>query len=118
MYAMVCSRPDLSHAMSVVARYMSNPGKEHWKAVEWIFIYLRGSSSACLCFGKSGDGLVGYVDSDYGGDLDMRRSLSGYVFTVGDCAVSWKARLQDMLLCLPQKLRIWQLQKLLRKPYG
>jgi hypothetical protein len=95
MYAMVCSRPDLSHAMSVVARYRSNPGKEHWKVVQWIFIYLRGSSSACLCLGKSGDGLVDYVDSDYGGDLDRRRSLSGYVFTVGDCAVSWKARLQD-----------------------
>jgi hypothetical protein len=78
-----------------VARYMSNPGKEHWKAVQWIFKYLCGSFSACLCFGKSGDGLVGYVDSDYGGDLDRRRSLSGYVFTVGDCAVSWKARLQD-----------------------
>jgi hypothetical protein len=31
----------------------------------------------------------------YGGDLDRRRSLSGYVFTVGDCAVSWKACLQD-----------------------
>jgi ribonuclease HI len=94
MYAMVCSRLDLSHAMSVVARYMSNPGKEHWKAVQWIFRYLRGSSSACLCYGKSGDGLVGYVDSDYAGDLDRRRSLSGYVFTVGDCAVSWKACLQ------------------------
>jgi hypothetical protein len=95
MYAMVCSRPDLSHAMSVVARYMSNPSKEHWKVVQWIFRYLRGSSSAYLCFGKSGDGLVGYVDSDYGGDLDRRRSLLGYVFTVGDCVVSWKAHLQD-----------------------
>jgi hypothetical protein len=82
MYAMVCSHPDLSHAMSVVARYMSNPGKEHRKAVQWIFRYLHGSSNACLCFGKSGDGLVGYVDSDYGGDLDRRISLSGYVFTV------------------------------------
>ena len=88
MYAMVCSRPDLSHAMSVVSRYMANSGKEHWKAVQWIFRYLRGSSSACLCFGKSRDGLVGYVDSDYAGDLDKRRSLSGYVFTVGSCAVS------------------------------
>jgi hypothetical protein len=95
MYAMVFSRLDLSHAMNVVARYMSNPGKEHWKAVQWIFRYLRGSSGACLCFGKSRDGLVGYVDSDYDGDLDKRRSLSGYVFTIGDCVVSWKARLQD-----------------------
>ena len=48
MYAMVCSRPDLSHALSVVSRYMANPGKQYWKAVQWIFKYLRGSSSACL----------------------------------------------------------------------
>ncbi|KAK1692074.1 hypothetical protein QYE76_008771 [Lolium multiflorum] len=39
--------------------------------------------------------LAGYVDSDYAGDLDKRRSLTGYVFTVGGCAVSWKATLQD-----------------------
>ena len=44
-------------------------------------------------FGKSRDGLVGYVDSDYAGDLD-KRSLTGYVFTIGGCAVSWKASLQ------------------------
>ncbi|GJU78181.1 retrotransposon protein, putative, ty1-copia subclass [Tanacetum coccineum] len=42
----------------------------------------------------SGEGLVGYVDSDYAGDLDKRRSLTGYVFTIGGCVVSWKASLQ------------------------
>jgi hypothetical protein len=94
MYAMVCSRPDLSHALSVVSRYMANPGKEHWKAVQWIFRYLCGTSNACLQFGKSKIGLLGYVDSDYAGDLDKRRSLTGYVFTIGGCAVSWKASLQ------------------------
>jgi hypothetical protein len=85
MYAMVCSRPDLAHAMSVVNRYMANPGKEHWNAVQWIFRYLRGTSNAFLQFGKSTHGLVGYVDSDYAGDLDTRRSLTGYVFTIGGC---------------------------------
>nr|GEU67070.1 retrotransposon protein, putative, Ty1-copia subclass [Tanacetum cinerariifolium] len=34
MYAMVCTRPDLAHAVSVVSRYMHNPGKMHWKAVK------------------------------------------------------------------------------------
>jgi ATP-binding cassette subfamily B (MDR/TAP) protein 1 len=37
------------------------------------------------------------VDSDYAGDLDKRRSLTGYVFTVGDCAVSWRATLQPVV---------------------
>jgi len=47
MYAMICSHPDLSHALSVVSRYMANPGKEHWKAVQWIFRYLRGTCWLC-----------------------------------------------------------------------
>ena len=34
MYAMVCTRPDISHAVGTVSRYMHNPGKEHWKAVK------------------------------------------------------------------------------------
>jgi hypothetical protein len=43
---------------------MANPGTEHWQAIQWILRYLRGSSNAYLCFGKSGDGLFGYVDLD------------------------------------------------------
>jgi hypothetical protein len=97
MYVMVCSRPDLSHAMSLVSRYMANPGKEHWKAVQWIFRYLRGTADACLKFGRTDKGLVGYVDSDFAADLDKRRSLTGYVFTIGSCAVSWKATLQPVV---------------------
>ncbi|KAG8503539.1 hypothetical protein CXB51_001508 [Gossypium anomalum] len=41
MYSMVCSHLDLSYAVSAVSRYMANPGKEHWKAVQWILRYLR-----------------------------------------------------------------------------
>uniref|UniRef100_A0A8R7RAQ8 Reverse transcriptase Ty1/copia-type domain-containing protein n=1 Tax=Triticum urartu TaxID=4572 RepID=A0A8R7RAQ8_TRIUA len=98
MYAMVCSKPDLSFAMSLVSRYMANPGQEHWKAVQWIFRYLRGTSNACLKFGRTGEGLAGYVDSDFSSsDLEKRRSLTSYVFMVGGCAVSWRATLQPVV---------------------
>ncbi|GAA0159778.1 hypothetical protein LIER_16482 [Lithospermum erythrorhizon] len=40
MYAMMCTRPDIAHAVGVVSRYMSNPGREHCKAVKWILRYL------------------------------------------------------------------------------
>jgi hypothetical protein len=53
MYAMVCTRPDIAHAVGVVSRYMNNPGKEHWEAVKWILRYLRGTSTHALCFGGS-----------------------------------------------------------------
>jgi hypothetical protein len=76
---------------------MSNPGKEHWRAVQWIFTYLRGTADSSLKFGRTDKGLIGYVDSDYAADLDRRRSLTGYVFTVGSCAVSWRATLQSVV---------------------
>jgi ATP-binding cassette subfamily B (MDR/TAP) protein 1 len=59
IYARVCSRPDLSYAMSLVSRYMANPGKEYWKVVQWIFRYLRCTSKACLKFGRTRKGLGG-----------------------------------------------------------
>jgi hypothetical protein len=51
MYAMVCTRPDIAHAVGVVSRYMNNPGKEHWEAAKWILKYLRGTTTHPLCFG-------------------------------------------------------------------
>jgi hypothetical protein len=50
MYVMVCTRPDITHAVGVVSRYMKNLGKQHWKAVKWILRYLIGTSSHALCF--------------------------------------------------------------------
>ena len=97
MYAMVCTRPDIAHAVGVVSRFMSNPGKMHWEAVKWILRYLRGTTKAALHFGGSEIKLHGYVDSDLAGDLDRSRSTTGYVFTLGSAAVSWKSQLQDVV---------------------
>ncbi|KAH9687883.1 Integrase catalytic domain-containing protein [Citrus sinensis] len=97
MYAMVLIRPDISHVVSVVSRYMATPGNEHWKAVKWIMRYLSGTLSCGLVYGKnkgSCEGLLGFVDSDYAGDLDRRRSLTGYMFLFNGCLVNWKATLQ------------------------
>ncbi|KAJ9542762.1 hypothetical protein OSB04_029268 [Centaurea solstitialis] len=94
MYAMICTRPDLAYAVSMVSRYMANPGKEHWKAVQWILRYLKGTADLCLHFGRNSSGVLGYVDSDYGKDVDNRRSITGYVFTLDGCAISWRAHLQ------------------------
>nr|GEZ44442.1 retrovirus-related Pol polyprotein from transposon TNT 1-94 [Tanacetum cinerariifolium] len=91
MYAMVCTRPNLAHAVSVVSRYMHNPGKMHWEAVKCILRYLKGTSNIGLSFKKgraSPNGVVGYVDSDYAGDLDARKSLSSYIFSHCGSAIS------------------------------
>ncbi|KAH9750881.1 Integrase catalytic domain-containing protein [Citrus sinensis] len=101
MYAMVLTRPDISHAVSLVSRFMANPGYEHWRVVQWIMRYLKGTLEVGLVYGgedKNGHTLIGYVDADFGGDLDKRRSQTGYLFTLGGCIVSWKATLQNVVV--------------------
>ncbi|KAH9658076.1 Integrase catalytic domain-containing protein [Citrus sinensis] len=100
MYAMVLTRPDISHAVSIVSRFMANPGYEHLRAVQWIMRYLKGTMEFGLLYGglkQEGHQLVGYVDSDFAGDLDKRRSQTGFIFTLGGCTVNWKATLQNVV---------------------
>ena len=88
MYAMVSTRPDISHAVGVVSRFMENPGEEHLRAVKWVLWYLRGTSVHCISFDGREGTVCGYVDVDYAGDLDKRRSTRGYVFTLAGGAIS------------------------------
>ena len=94
MYVMVCTRPDIAHAVGVVSRFMFNLGKQRWEAVKCIMRYLRGTSSLKLTFGDGKSVLAGYTDSDMARDLDSRKSTSGYLMTFAGGAVSWQSRLQ------------------------
>ncbi|KAF5797362.1 putative RNA-directed DNA polymerase [Helianthus annuus] len=94
MYAMVCTRPDIAHAVGVVSRFMSNPGREHWEAVKWLLRYLKGTSKVALNFKGKNVILKGFVDADLGGCKESFKSTTGYVFTVGGTAVSWMSKLQ------------------------
>ncbi|MCI98193.1 putative gag-pol polyprotein, partial [Trifolium medium] len=49
MYAMVCTRPNIAHAM----------GRHHWEAVKWVMRYLSGSSNLKLTLGCKKPMLVG-----------------------------------------------------------
>ena len=92
MYMMVCTRPDISHAVRVVNRYMADPGKEHWNAVKWIFRYLTSTRDFSILFDqRASTEAAGYVDSDYAGDLDFRKSMIGYVFRFDGGPICWKS---------------------------
>ena len=69
IYAMVCTRPYIAHAVGVLSRFMSNPGKEHWIAVKQVFRYLHGTSDYGLCYQERPRldiflDIHGFVDAD------------------------------------------------------
>ncbi|XP_070015998.1 secreted RxLR effector protein 161-like [Nicotiana sylvestris] len=80
MYAMVCTRPDISQVVGVISRYMHNPGNEHWQVVKWILRYFHNT-----------------VDVDFAGDQNKQRSTTSYVFTFAKTPVSWKSSLQSTI---------------------
>ncbi|GJY29846.1 hypothetical protein Tco_0405613 [Tanacetum coccineum] len=98
MYLMVCTRPDIMYAVSVVSRYLVNPDKNHWEAVKRILRYLRGTANVGLVYGTDRGNHVdvtSFVDLDYAKDLDKGRSIIGY--EVHGCVVNWNATLQHVV---------------------
>lgn len=97
----------MAFAVSLLSSFMSNPGREHWKALQHIFAYLKGTSSYALEYGNSPPPpsgspspplLSGFSDSDYAGD-DNAHSTNGYVFKVGRSSVSWSSKKQTVVAC-------------------
>ena len=83
MYVMLGTRPDIAYAISVVSRYGFNPDNSHWAAVQRIFRYLKHTVNMKLTYRGPIERLTGYTDSDWAGDKNFRRSISGYIFNVG-----------------------------------
>jgi hypothetical protein len=96
MYAMVVTWPNIAHAVSVVSRFMHNPGRLHWNAVKHIFRYLVGTQDHNITFEPDEpSSLVGFTDSDYGGCCNSQKSTSRYFFKFRHSAISWRSKLQD-----------------------
>ena len=82
MYAMVYIRLDISHAVGVLSRYMTIPGKEHLTAIKRVFMYLWCVAYFVIYYHGNYEEVEvhGFVNFDSARDIDGRRSTSGYVF--------------------------------------
>ena len=97
LYLSGWTRPDIAFSVSNVARFCSSPTKEHWTAVKCIFRYLKGTYNYGLLYSPNADNdgtMIGYSDTDWAGDMNDRKSTSGYLCMMSGAAVSWKSRKQ------------------------
>ncbi|XP_074374306.1 secreted RxLR effector protein 161-like [Apium graveolens] len=116
---MVYTRPDLAQSVNVVSRFMGDSGKEHWQAVKKVFQYLKGTSDLRLIYGGSTECSVpGFSDSDYDGDDDSRRSMTGSAFTLGGSIISWKATLQHTMTLSTIEAEYMALTEATKKEFG
>ena len=95
---MLCTRLDVSYALSITSRYQSDPGDSHWMVVKTILKYLRRTKDAFLVYGAEDELVVrGYTDASFQTDKDDYRSQSGYVFCLNGGAISWKSSKQETI---------------------
>lgn len=103
--AMVFTRPDIAHKVS---RFLSNSGREHWKAVKWIMRYLQNTSNLRLRFGSDKPVLISYTDADMGEDADSRNVslLINHFIRLAACQGSQEGR-RNLCGCASWGWRKW-----------
>lgn len=90
------TRPDIAYSVGVVSRFMQVPRKPHLDAAKRILKFVNSSLDLGLLYKKGVRcELFGFTDADWAGDLDERKSTSGYVFGLGSGCVSWCSKKQD-----------------------
>lgn len=97
MYLMTGSRPDIAYGIQAVSKYLNNPGSDLWNAAKRILRYVKGM----INYGLVSNGmrceraqLRAFVDYDYTKDVDTRRSISGCVMQLGECAITYSSKAQ------------------------
>lgn len=117
MHTMVCTRPDITYAISVVSRFSQIQAKS-------IRLLLNGFEVSqryfqiLLVLWKRNPELYGYLDVSYASVIDTRKFTSGYMMTFVRAVVLQQSRLQNVLLYLQLKHSTWLLSKEVRNSYG
>ena len=92
LYLATSTRPDISFAVSVLARHSARPTLRHWNGIKHLFRYLKGTEHLGLHYTRSANPtLVGYADAGYRSDPATSKSQTGYVFLRHGAAISWKS---------------------------
>ena len=89
-YATDCTRPDIAYAVGVLARFTSKPNFEHWNAMTQLMRYLKRAVHYGLLYQRYPTVLEGYSDASWNTLSGDSLSTTGYVFTIGGGAISWK----------------------------
>ena len=89
------TRSDLCYAVHILSQFMQAPREEHMSAARRVLRYIKGSPDCGIVINAHTDlQLIGYCDSDWGACPLTRRSLTGYLVTLGGSPISWKTKKQ------------------------
>jgi hypothetical protein len=92
---LVKTQPDINFTVNSLSRFMVDPRRVHWIVVKHVLRYLRGTLEYGLLYERSGGvRLAGFIDVDWAGCAEDRKSTSGCCFSIGSGIISWFSKKQ------------------------
>ena len=103
-YCAISTRPDIAFATNKCAQFTSSPTLSHWEAARRIVRYLLNTRDYGITYRQEGNGaegyahnLAGFTDADFAGDVNGRKSTTGWVFTFNGAPISWASKKQSLV---------------------
>jgi len=111
LWISIVTRPDLTHVVSLLSRYVSAPLQCHMDAADRALQYLNHHRSECLIFrgttrqsttpGRRSTldtlDFAVWTDSDWADEKGDRKSITGYIMTLNGCPINWKSKKQSTI---------------------
>jgi len=95
---LTCTRPDILYGDGLINRYMEKPRSSYLKTTKWILRFVKGTASYGLFYSSLQNlEITGYSDSDWAGSLEDRKSTIGFVFFMGETALTWTSKKQSIV---------------------
>lgn len=96
LYLLKHSRPDLSNSVRELTKVMDQANKAHEKMLHRVIRFVEQTKNRCLMLYPIKEKLTwdlkGYCDSDFAGDSDTRKSVSGFVIYLCGAAIAWRSK--------------------------
>ena len=90
MYTMLCTRLNVTYALSICSRHQVDLGERHWIAVKNILKYLRRTKEIFLVYGEGEHTMKGFTDASFQSDHDFKIIVEIHILPNGR-AMSWKS---------------------------
>ena len=97
LYLSVITRADIAYSVGVLTRHMKKPTYDACIAACRLLLYLKKTRNRGLRYHGRALNLHAFTDSDWAGDLDTRRSTSGYVVVMAGAPIVWMSKLQPIV---------------------
>ena len=92
-WLVTCTRPDIAHAVGMLARSCADPQPQQFEETKYLLRYLSGTRQLGLTYRPMSNGIIlyGYSDADWAGEVVGARSTSGSLLMIGGAAIYWRS---------------------------